>query len=75
MTKTLSELIDVAYDIKVFFGLGSYELNHYEDGSFVDFQVKKVENLPTLLSLSQGHEIRFYASENYIIVRLYEKDI
>lgn len=74
MTKTLSELIDRAYDIKVFFSLGSYELNQYEDGSFVDFHVKKVVDLPTLQRLAGDLELRFFAEESFITVRLLERN-
>lgn len=74
MTTTLAELIDRAYDIKVYFGLGSYELNHYEDGSFVDFRVGKVVDLPKLIELAGGLELKFFHEENYLIVRLMEKD-
>ena len=74
MTKTLTELIDRAYDIKVYFSLGSYELNHYEDGSFVDFHVKKVVDLPTLQRLAGDLELKFFAEEGNITVRLFERD-
>lgn len=74
MTKTLAELIERAYDIKVYFSLGSYELNHYEDGSFVDFHVRKVVDLPTLQKLADGLELKFFAEEGNITVRLFERD-
>ena len=73
MTTTLAELIDRAYDIKVFFALGSYELNHYQDGSFADFRVRKVVDLPKLIELADGLELKFFHEENYIIVRLMER--
>lgn len=74
MSTTLSELIEIAFDVKVFFGLGSYELHHYEDGSFVDFHVKKITDICGLLEVSSGLELKFFAEENFIIVRLFEKD-
>ena len=74
MTKTLAELIDKAYGIKVLFNVGSYELNHYEDGSFADFRVRKVVDLPRLIELADGLELKFFHEENYIIVRLFERD-
>ncbi|MBQ3582793.1 MAG: hypothetical protein II976_07595 [Alistipes sp.] len=74
MSATLSELIEIAFDVKVFFGLGSYELHHYEDGSFVDFHVKKVRDINGLLKVSNGLELRFIAGDNFIIVRLFEND-
>ncbi len=74
MTKTLTELIDRAYDIKVYFSLGTYELNHYEDGSFVDFHVKKVVDLPTLQRLAGDLELKFFVEEGNITVRLFERN-
>ena len=73
MTTTLAELIDRAFDIKVFFQLGSYELNHYQDGSFADFRVRKVVDLPKLIELADGLELKFFHEEQYIIVRLMER--
>lgn len=73
MTTTLAELIDRAFDIKVFFQLGSYELNHYQDGSFADFRVHKVVDLPKLIELADGLELKFFHEEQYIIVRLMER--
>lgn len=74
MKKSLQELIEKAYDIKVFFSLGSYELNHYEDGSYVDFHVQKVVDLPTLIQLAGNLELKFFAGNGYMIVRLFERD-
>lgn len=74
MTKTLAELIERAYDIKIYFCLGSYELHHYEDGSFVDFHVKKVVDLPTLQRLAGDLVIKFFSGDGYMIVRVFERD-
>ena len=74
MTQTLQELIDRSYDIKVFFCIGSYELHHYEDGSFADFRVQKVVDLPTLVRLAGGLELKFFVENDQLIVRLFERD-
>lgn len=74
MTQTLQELIDRSFDIKVFFRIGSYELHHYEDGSFTDFRVQEVVDLPTLVRLAGGLELRFFVENGQLIVRLFEKD-
>lgn len=74
MKKSFQELIEKAYDIKVIFSLGSYELNHYEDGSFVDFHVQKVVDLPTLIRLAGDLELKFFAGDGHMIVRLFERD-
>lgn len=74
MTKTLEELIERSFHIKSHFQLSSYELHHYEDGSFVDFHVQKVVNLPVLIKLAGGLELKFYKDTNSMIVRLFERD-
>lgn len=74
MTTTLQELIERAYAIKIFFSIGSYELYHYEDGSYADFKVLKVVDLPTLIRLAGGLELKFFADGDRMIVRLFEKD-
>ena len=72
MSKSFEELIERAFDIKVFFKVGSYEVNQYEDGSFIDFHVPKVVGLPTLIRLAGPLELAFYNGEGYMIVRLFE---
>ena len=74
MTKTFAELIERSYDLKVFFQISSYELHHYEDGSFSDFHVQKVVDLPTLIKLAGGLELKFFHDTTSMIVRLFERD-
>lgn len=74
MTKNLQELIDRANGIIVYFQIGSYKMHHYENGSFVDFKVKKVVDLPTLQRLAGGLEIKFFVDNGFMIVRLFERD-
>ena len=74
MTQTLQELIDRSYDIKIFFRIGSYELHHYEDGSFTVFRVQKVVDLKTLVRLAGDLELRFFVENEQLIVRLFERD-
>lgn len=74
MTKTLTELIERAYDIKVHFSLGHYELHQYDDGSFVDFHVQKVNDLPALQRLAGDLWLKFLSGDGFIIVRLFERD-
>lgn len=75
MSKTLAELIERAFDIKCHFELSSYELHHYCDGSYVDFRVKKIYDLQTLIRLAGGLSLKLFASDGYVIVRLFERDI
>lgn len=72
MRSTLTQLIERAFDIKVYFSLGSYELHHYEEGSYVDFHVQRVLDLPTLQRLADKLELKFFAGDGYMIVRLFE---
>ena len=72
MTKSFQELIERAFDIKVFFMVGCYELHNYQDGSYVDFHVQKVVDLPTLIRVAGGLELKFFRGEDYMIVRLFE---
>lgn len=72
MTKSLQKLIDVAFDVKVFFSVGSYEMHHYADGSYCDFRVRQVLDLKTLLRIANGLDVRIYADSECVIVRLYE---
>lgn len=73
MTNTLAELIDKAYGIKVYFSVPSYELNHYEDGSFIDFHVTKIADVPLLLKLAGGLDLKIFGGEGKITVRLFER--
>lgn len=75
MTKTLDELIERSFDIKCYFKLSSYELHQYEDGSYSDFHVRKVLDLPALVKLAGGLQLNFIADDGFMIVRLYERDM
>lgn len=72
MTKSFEKLLNVAIDLKVFFQVPSYTLFHYEDGSYVEFNVRKIKNLPKLLELCQGLEINIFSGETNILVRVEE---
>lgn len=74
MTKTLQELIERSFDLKVYFQLSSYELHQYEDGSYSDFHVQKVIDLPGLVHLAGGLELKFFHDTTSMIVRLFERD-
>lgn len=74
MTKTLAELIDRSFKIKCFFQVPSYQLHQYEDGSYSDFHIDKLADLPTLLKLAGGLNIKIFHDTNYIIVRLFERE-
>lgn len=73
MTQTLSELIDKAYDIKVALYLSSYQLYQYEDGSYVDFKVSRIDDPRLILKLAGGLGVKFLADDAYIIIRMFER--
>ena len=72
MSKSFQELLDRAFDIKVLFRVSWYELHQYEDGSYVDFHVQRVDCLPKLLELAGSLELKFFPANGYMIVRLIE---
>ena len=72
MSKSFQDLIESAFNIKVLFMLSSYELHHYEDGSYVDFHVQKVVCLPALIKLAGPLELKFFSGDGFMIVRLFE---
>lgn len=74
MTKTLAELIDRSFKLKIFFQVSYYQLHQYEDGSYSDFHVDKVLDIPTLLKLAGGLNLKIIHDTDFIIVRLIERD-
>lgn len=74
MTKTLSELIDNAYKIKVALSLSSYQLYQYEDGSYIDFKATIVHDPALILRLAGGLKVKFMADDSDIVIRLFERD-
>lgn len=72
MRQSLVELIEVAFNVKVYFGVISYEFYQYYDGSYVDFHVQNIPEVKSLLCLANGLDMRILHDERYIIVRLFE---
>lgn len=72
MTDSFKKLIDVAFNIKQYLGLASYTLYQYEEGSFVEFHVQKIASPRYLCELADGLDIRFYHTENNIMIRVDE---
>lgn len=72
MKQSLVELIEVAFDVKVYFGVSGYELHQYDDGCYVDFHVQNIPDVKRLLSLANDLDMRILHDERYIIVRLFE---
>lgn len=72
MRESFKELIEKACAIRLFLTTSSFEVYHYEDGSYIDFHVIKVVNLPRLLELAGGLELMFNDDENGIRIRMFE---
>ncbi len=72
MTKSLSELIDVAFNVKVYLKVGSYELHQYEDGSSVYIVVQQIPDVKHLLEITKGLDVRLLHDQRGIIVRILE---
>lgn len=72
MTKTLENLIDTCYNLKVFLCVSSYELHQYDDGSYADFKVTKVADPRTLLIKVGSHQVKLFAEDDNIIIRVFE---
>lgn len=74
MKKSLEELINVAINLQMFFGVSYFKLSVYESVSYVDFQLTRVSKLPDVLDLACGLELKFFAEENAMIVRVLERE-
>lgn len=72
MRKSLEQLIGVAYSVKIYFQTESFEIHMFEDGSLVDFYVKKIYELSEVLKRTHGLEVRFLWDARGIIVRIFE---
>lgn len=74
MKKSLEELINVAINLKIFFGCSYFSLYVNDSVSYVDFQLIRVSKLPDVLDLACGLELKFFAEENEMIVRVFERE-
>ena len=72
MRKSLEQLIEISKDVQVFLGIGSFELHFFEDGSYTEFRVYKVNDVAALVAMVQGLRLSLYHNDIYIIVRVEE---
>ena len=72
MRKSLEQLIDTTYDVKIYFQVGSFDLHMYEDESYADFYVRGVYDAAELLNLVQNLKIKILFDDRGLIVRLFE---
>lgn len=74
MSKSFQELLDKAFEIRTLFRVSGFELHQYEDGSYVDFHVQRVDCLHELLKRAGSLHLKFLPANGYLIVRLFEAD-
>ena len=72
MRNSMVELIERAYDLKVYFALSSYELHHFDDGSYVDLRTKSIKDPRTLCRLAGRLTFYILETDNGLVVRLFE---
>lgn len=72
MRKSLEELIDTCFDIKVHLQVSSFELHYYEDGADALFKVNKIKDLKTLSDIKGKHECIIFAENQDVCIRVFE---
>lgn len=66
------DLIERSYDLKINLQIGSYELHHYDDGSFSDFHVPKINNPKEINKIIGPLTYKILQDERGIVIRVYE---
>ena len=72
MRRTMETLMDTCYDVKIHLQVGSFEVHYYEDGSYVDFKVNKIQAPKTLNRIIGNLEYRMLQMEGWIVIRVFE---
>lgn len=72
LRESLQALIEECRKIKVAYQVPSYELEDYDDGSIATFRFRKVDSLSKLAILTQGFDVRIYADNDLIFLKIYE---
>lgn len=73
MTKSFVELIEVATEVHKFLNCTSFDLHHYDSGSYVEFITPKIVDVPGLLNAAKGLDLKLFGHNTAILVRLYER--
>ena len=68
----MRKLIEISYDVKCHFMVSSYEVHHYDDGSYCDFKVGSVTNPKELNKIVGDLEYRILCIDEHLIVRIFE---
>lgn len=72
LRESLQALIEECRKIKVAYQVPSYELEDYDDGSIATFRFRKVDSVEKLASLTKGFDVRIYADNGLVILKIYE---
>lgn len=72
MRQSMVELIDRSFDLKINLGIGSYELHHYDDGSFTDFHVPKINDPKEVNKILGPLTYKILQDERGIVIRVFE---
>lgn len=72
MRDSMIKLIETSFDVKCHLCLGSYELHHYDDGSYCDFNVGSITNPRVLNKIVGDLEYRILCINGQMIVRIFE---
>lgn len=72
MRNSMIQLLETAYNVKVFCAQCSYELYDYDDGSYVDIKVRNINDPRTLCRLVKNLDFRLIEKDGYILIRIVE---
>lgn len=72
MRKSLEELIETCFDIKVHLQVSSYVLHDNEDGADAVFKIYKIKDPKTLLDIIGKHQCIIYAETQYLCIKVFE---
>lgn len=72
MRSSMSDLLERCVDIKTALGVSNFNLYWFEDGSYADFRVGKINNPREIGRLSGDLDFRVFAEDNYLILRIFE---
>ena len=72
MRKSLVELIETCYRVKTYAFSSSYELHHYEDGSFADICTDKILEPKALCTLIGKLNFKIIPDEGKVRIRIFE---
>lgn len=72
MRSSMSDFLEKCVDIKTALSVSNFNLYWFEDGSYADFRVAKINNPRGIERVSGGLDYRIFAEDNYLILRVFE---